>query len=652
MDVSPDESADELKRIFPDSGECFRSFSELGLIGMAITSPTKGIIEVNAQICKILGYERGELLQKTWSELTHPDDLAADIAQFNRVMAGEIDSYTIDKRWIRKDGQIIDATISVRALRRADGSVDYFVALLQDVTERKLAEEALRRARDELEQRVVERAEQLSAVNAELVKEIGEREHAEELLGEAHQSVKIILNSITDSFFGIDKEWRYTHFNKHAEEQLKALGKNPASLIGRVLWDEFPNPTSGEQLRRAMTERAVVIHEHYYPPLGEWVENRIYPSLDGGLTVFQSYVTERRHAQEELSRSEAYLAEGQRLSHTGSWAWNVSDGDLFWSEEHYRICGLDPEKERPVYPAMQWIHQEDRAFVQESFEQAIRERSDFELDCRVVWIDGTIRYVHSLAHPVFDEANELAEYVGTIIDNTERKRAEEERTHLLQRLITAQEEERSRLAREMHDQFGQQLSALSLNIAALKRGYGGQAELGEQLDDLDTIARELDRNVDFLVRELRPNALDDLGLVVALSSYVQTWAKHFGVEAELHTNGMEKDRLTNEVETMLYRVTQEALTNVAKHAGAGDVSILLERHSDYVSLIVEDDGVGFDAEQTFSTLRKGFGLVGMRERAALVGGTLEIESSPGRGVTIRVSIPVAHVPAGGEEQNE
>ena len=652
MDVSPDESADELKRIFPDGGECFRCFSELGLIGMALTSPTKGIIEVNAQLCKILGYERGELLQKTWSELTHPDDLAADIAQFNRVMAGEIDSYSIDKRWIRKDDQIIDATISVRASRRADGSVDYFVALLQDVTERKLAEAALRRARDELEQRVIERTEQFSAVNAELVKEVGERRHAQELLREAHQSVRIILNSITDSFFGIDKEWRYTHFNKHAEEQLKALGKNPASLIGRLLWDEFPNPTSGEQLRRAMTERAVVIHEHYYPPLGEWVENRIYPSLDGGLAVFQRYVTERRQAQEELRRSEAYLAEGQRLSHTGSWAWNASDGDLFWSEEHYRICGLDPEKERPVYPAMQWIHPEDRAFAQDSFEQAIREKSDFELDCRVVWTDGTIRYVHSLAHPVFDEANELTEYVGTIIDNTERKRAEEERTHLLQRLITAQEEERSRLAREMHDQFGQQLSALSLKIAALRRGYGGQAELGEQLDDLDTIARELDRNVDFLVWELRPTALDDLGLVVALSNYVQTWAKHFGVEAELHTNGMEKDRLTNEVETVLYRVTQEALTNAAKHAGAEDVSILLERHPDYVSLIVEDDGVGFEVEQTLSTLQKGFGLAGMRERAALVGGTLEIESSPGQGVTIRVSIPVPHVPAGGEEQNE
>jgi PAS domain S-box-containing protein len=136
----------------------FRSYFQLGLIGMAITSPTKGILEVNDEICKVLGYERDELLQKTWAELTHPDDLAADIANFNRVMLGEIDGYSIDKRWVRKDGPVIDATISVKALRRADGTVAYFVALLQDITDRKRAEEALRRAHEDLEQRVIERS--------------------------------------------------------------------------------------------------------------------------------------------------------------------------------------------------------------------------------------------------------------------------------------------------------------------------------------------------------------------------------------------------------------------------------------------------------------------------------------------------------------
>ena len=126
-----------------ESEERFRSYFEFGLFGMAITSPAKGCLEVNDELCRMLGYARNELLQKTWPELTHPDDRAADVAQFDRVMAGDIDGYTLDKRWVRKDGRVIDSTISVKCLRRAGGLVDYFVALVQDVTERKRLEARL-----------------------------------------------------------------------------------------------------------------------------------------------------------------------------------------------------------------------------------------------------------------------------------------------------------------------------------------------------------------------------------------------------------------------------------------------------------------------------------------------------------------------------
>ncbi|HZR45123.1 MAG TPA: PAS domain S-box protein, partial [Candidatus Manganitrophaceae bacterium] len=127
------------------SEERFRRYFELGLIGMAITSPTKGCLEVNDRICEILGYERDELLQKSWAELTHPDDLAADVANFNRVLAGEIDGYSMEKRFIRKDGQVVHTTISVKCVRRPDGSIDYFLALIQDITERKWAEQMVQR---------------------------------------------------------------------------------------------------------------------------------------------------------------------------------------------------------------------------------------------------------------------------------------------------------------------------------------------------------------------------------------------------------------------------------------------------------------------------------------------------------------------------
>ena len=140
LDITKRKGAEEALR---SSEERFKRYFELGLIGMVLSSPTRGTLEVNDEACRMLGYERDELLHMTWAQVTHPDDLEANLAYANRLLAGEIDGYTYDKRFIRKDGEIIHATMSAKCVRGADGSIDYIVSLIQDITKRKESEERL-----------------------------------------------------------------------------------------------------------------------------------------------------------------------------------------------------------------------------------------------------------------------------------------------------------------------------------------------------------------------------------------------------------------------------------------------------------------------------------------------------------------------------
>jgi signal transduction histidine kinase len=158
------------------------------------------------------------------------------------------------------------------------------------------------------------------------------------------------------------------------------------------------------------------------------------------------------------------------------------------------------------------------------------------------------------------------------------------------------------------------------------------------LADLEVLTRQLDQDLEQIIWRLRPTALDDLGLVAALENYVRQWAAKSGVACALHANGVEMADMTSEIETALYRIGQEALNNVAKHAQARNATVLLDRSAGRVSLIVEDDGIGFDVAQQLGS-RQRFGVTGMRERALLLGGEFDIESTSGKGTTVVARIP-------------
>ncbi|HEV2912213.1 MAG TPA: PAS domain S-box protein [Pyrinomonadaceae bacterium] len=241
---------------------------------------------------------------------------------------------------------------------------------------------------------------------------------------------------------------------------------------------------------------------------------------------------------------------------------------------------------------------------------------------------------------VVERTSELAEANRALrVENAERRQVEKARLQLLRQLVRVQDDERRRIARDIHDHLGQQSTALRLQLEALKDQCKGYEELCGPIEQTQEIAARLDADVDFLAWELRPAALDDLGLAATLGNFVKEWSKHFQIPADFHTSGMDEERPSPEVETSLYRIAQEALNNACKHAQASGVNVLLERRDHSVMLIVEDNGVGFDPSDKEQS-EKGLGLLGMRERAGLVGGSLEIESAPNEGTTIFARVPV------------
>ena len=225
----------------------------------------------------------------------------------------------------------------------------------------------------------------------------------------------------------------------------------------------------------------------------------------------------------------------------------------------------------------------------------------------------------------------------------QREESDRLRAAVIGRIVRTQEDERKRIARDLHDQIGQQITALQLHIQNLLDARDPGSPDVDELVGVREIAKRIDSEVDFLAWELRPSVLDDLGLAAAVETYVREWSDHFGPVAEFAAVGPLANDLSPEAEVNLYRITQEALNNIAKHARAERVSVLLERIDGRVTLVVEDDGVGFDTDSAIAAAaageERGLGLVGMRERAELIGGTCEIESSPG-GTSVFVRVPV------------
>ena len=297
----------------------------------------------------------------------------------------------------------------------------------RDITEHKRAEE-------ELEQQVAERTSQLTAANEELTKEITERKRAEEVLRESEERFRLMVEGVKDyAIFMLDTEGRVSSWNAGAQ---RIKGYRAEEILGKDLScfycpEDVARGEPQQFLKKALAEGWVAEEGWRVRQDGSlfWASVLVTALLDDsrqlrGFSKVTHDITERKRADEELRRSEAYLAEGQRLSHTGSWAWNASSGEIYSSQELLRIFGLEAATAPPTHEAfLQVIHPEDRERIRQAFEGATHNRTDYEAEYSIVRADGSLRYVHNLAHPVVSESGALVEYVGTAMDITERYHA-------------------------------------------------------------------------------------------------------------------------------------------------------------------------------------------------------------------------------------
>lgn len=235
--------------------------------------------------------------------------------------------------------------------------------------------------------------------------------------------------------------------------------------------------------------------------------------------------------------------------------------------------------------------------------------------------------------------------LGVAIENAqlweELRQKEALRGELLNKVIHAQEEERQRIARELHDETSQALTSFMVGLKVLE-GATSTDEVRQRAAELRHIVADALEDVRNLALELRPSTLDDMGLIPTLERYTRDYSQKFNITVDFHTLGFDGTRLLPQVETALYRIIQEALTNVVRHAGADTVSVLLERQAGRLLVIIEDNGCGFDADRLLRSgiQEKRLGLFGMRERAGLIGGEMTIESRPGAGTTVFVEVPL------------
>jgi PAS domain S-box-containing protein len=641
-----------------DSEERLRVTFNTTAVGFATLRPDTHFMEVNEAYCRIVGYSREELLQMDYSSLVHPRFSEETTQLLAQLLAGEVASFIIEKIFVRRDGTEIWVQNSLSLVRDAAGTPLHLIAICQDVTERKRAEDALHEMNVELEERVKRRTSELQVAN--------------EFLRESEATSRLILESMPDAIVIIDRDGHIVHANTQVET---LFGYTPGEVMGRPVETLIPQRfrTQHEQQRFSYGEerdrRIMGLGQELY---GQRKDETEFPvevmlaSIDNStnwdVLVAIRDNTRQRQAQEALRNNEEKLRTLFELLPVGVSFIN-KEGKV--SELNSALAEiLDMPRSQILsgkYQSRRFIHADGAPMPAAEFASTralVEKKTVYNVETGIVKENGEIIWTSVNAAPV-----QVADIEAAIvtIDITERKKAEEalhknrERLRVLsRRLVEVQEEERHAIARELHDRVGQNLAALTLNLNILRNQLSGEVldKVGTRLNDSVTLVKDILTITRSVMADLRPNVLDDYGLDAAINEYAERFTQRYGIRVITHTPVKATPRLDPGIEMTLLRIVQEALTNIARHAQATQAVMTLELEDDEVRMAVEDNGQGIMSWQKVNQPGS-HGLRIMRERAEAFGGSLKVNSTYKNGTKVEVKIPLtSSVPANGRGRKE
>ncbi len=583
--------------------------------GITVLDLAGDYIGANASFLRLMGYGEEELKQKSMFDLTHAEDLAGARRGFNDLSSGSIDRLELDQRYLHRDGRAIWVHVTLARIVDGEGVATSIVTQVEDMTERRAAEARVRESEERLRAFTAYSPALMCMKDRE-----GRYRFANDRFLERYNLRREQLLGRTDA-------------ELFTRRQALALSAHDAEVLSRGEAMQYEErAAAGDGQRVSMVWKFPVLDAAGAPQ---------------AIGVVSSDITDRRLTEQALREQRTLLAEAQKIAGLGSWDWDPDSGRVSWSGELYRMFGVSPDDMAPSFENyLERVHPDDRQQSGAMVARALMDSRPFSMLERIVRPGGEVRYVRSQGEVVRNERGKPIKVLVACLDITEQRHSEsalrqaaQDLHGLSQRLVQAEEIERRRVARELHDQVGQSLSALNINLDIISRERGSlPAQLRQRLDDSLGLVESTAQAIENVMADLRPPLLDEYGLAAALNWHADEFTRRTGVQVTVIDSTPEATKKArHEAAVALFRIAQESLNNVLKHAQAKSVRIEVLATGEDLVLDVRDDGRGFDPGAAPAGR---WGMTTMRERAQAAGGQLHIDTAPGRGTRIHARVPL------------